>query len=129
MTDLISRSALLEALRRELHPDPVRDNTGLTMDAVDIDDVRRVINAELVVKPQVVVNMSGGLLQGASADYPVDIYVLDFDLDCVANEDEGIEVDGSLSSFGQQSAEVDPDFVRRVIEAPAVYLHDGSLVE
>jgi hypothetical protein len=69
-------------------------------------------------RPQVVANISGGVLQGASSDYPVDLYTLDFD-DVPDDDPENvIEVEGSRAYLGQTSTKIDPDFVRQVIEAP-----------
>jgi hypothetical protein len=65
------------------------------------------------VKPTVVANISGGLLQGASADYPVDLYTLDFE----DADDNVIEVEGSDAQLGQCSTLVDPKFVAEVVEA------------
>lgn len=97
MSDLISRSALLAAVQAGEH----------TTDTI----VQ--IEAAPSIKPQVVANITGGVLQGASADYPVDVYVLDFD----CNDDAGIEIDGDTAWLGQHSAKIEPDFVQRVIEA------------
>lgn len=76
------------------------------------------IKALPAVKPRVAANISGGLLQGASADYPVDIYALDFD-DVPDDEPENtILLDGKRVHLGQTGCQVEPEFVRSVVEAP-----------
>jgi hypothetical protein len=66
------------------------------------------------IKPKVVCNITGGVLQGASADYPVDIYCLDFD----CNEDgyNVVEFEGGKVWLGRTIAEIEPDFVAHVVE-------------
>lgn len=114
MSDLISRRALEEA---------VLAGTGY------IGDVLAQIEHAPAIKPQVVANISGGILQGASSDYPVDIYALDFEVDGACEDSTGIVVDGDDAFIGQTSCVIDPDFVRGVIEAPEVYLLSGLPVE
>jgi hypothetical protein len=66
------------------------------------------------IKPQVVCNITGGVLQGASSNYPVDIYGLDFD----CNEDgyNVVEFEGGKVWLGRTIAEIEPDFVAHVVE-------------
>ena len=71
-------------------------------------------------KVTVVANISGGILQGASSDYPVDLYTLDFDDIPLDDPSRVIEVEGSEAYFGECGARVDPDFVREVVEAVEV---------
>lgn len=66
------------------------------------------------ITPSVVANITGGVLQGASADYPVDLYALDFD---VGWDDDTVEIEGDPACLGQVGARVDPEFVREVLEA------------
>jgi hypothetical protein len=113
MADLIDRDALLQHLR-----------DGGYGEGWVFDQIRLVPT----IKPQIVANISGGVLQGASSDYRVDLYTLDFDLDTFDHDATGIMVDGDLSYFGQVSPKIDPDFVERVVEADTVFLHNGAQV-
>lgn len=101
MSDLISRDALLEA---------VKSGTCTTDTIIQIEEAPAVV-------PQVVANISGGVLQGASCDYRVDLYTLDFD--DVPHDDPSrvIEVEGSSAYFSQDAACVDKEFVREVLDA------------
>lgn len=92
-------------------------------------DDRAMLEDALNERPAVVCNISGGLLQGASANMPVDVYTLDFDIDSFDDDLTGVMVDGSPAYFGEQSADVDPQFVAAMIEADEVYLKDGSPVD
>ena len=78
------------------------------------------------VRPSVVCNITGGVLQGASSDYPLDVYSLDFETD---KSDTGVVIEGSDAYLGQCSARVDPTFVQEVIEAPEVYFLTGEPVD
>jgi hypothetical protein len=109
MTDLISRGALLQ----ELYAIGKREN-NLGRVALVCECIDKAKEAP-AIKPQVVANISGGILQGASSDYPVDLYTLDFEHDG-AEEDELITVDGSTALFGETFIKIDPDFVDEVIE-------------
>jgi hypothetical protein len=80
------------------------------------------------IKPLVVANITGGVLQGASSDYRVDVYALDFDLDTFDDDTTCILVDGDMAELGQAGCEVDPEFVRQVIEAPERFTHNQALV-
>jgi hypothetical protein len=57
------------------------------------------------IKPQVVCNITGGVLQGASSNYPVDIY-----------GDNVVEIEGGKVWLGRTIAEIEPDFVAHVVE-------------
>ena len=100
MSDLISREAALAAIP---------------------SSVFHVIRDLPAVVPQVVCNITGGLLQGASADYPVDVYALDFDV-----RDEGPEElimvpgDNVEARLGQEGALVDPGWVKAVVASPTL---------
>lgn len=122
MSDLISREAVLKTLTIQLEG-------AEDLRQVVLSEVSAFIQDQPAIKPQVACNITGGVLQGASSDYPVDVYILDFDLDCVDCDAVGIEIDGDLCYLGQESAQIDPDFLERVVAAPEVYLHDGSPVE
>lgn len=102
--DLISRAALLLVLPENLH--------GIIQKAPSI-------------KPSVVCNITGGMLQGASADYPVDVYTLDFDV----NGDRYVMIDGSEAYLGQEGALIEPEFVRQVIEAEEIDFETGEPVD
>ncbi|MGE8141782.1 hypothetical protein ACQKOE_07390 [Novosphingobium sp. NPDC080210] len=110
MSDLISRDALLEAVRSGTNP---------------IDAISRAP----VVTPQVVANISGGVLQGASCDYRVDVYCLDFDTGCLDDHSTGVMIDGSDAYRYQCGAAIEPHFVSEVVEAEEVYLLTGDPVE
>lgn len=113
MTDLISRTAALEALRQ------------ISARPSSID----AIEALPAITPKVVANISGGILQGASSDYPVDIYTLDFDVDSFDDKATGIYVEGSRAYRHGEAAAVDPDFVTEVLDAEEIYFHNGEPVD
>jgi hypothetical protein len=124
MSDLISRDALLEQLRVQhaacvagckRNPDDV---DWQNMEESVADFIRQVEGLTAIV-PQVVCNITGGLLQGASSTHKVDVYALDFDI-CDEELSEKIIVDGEEARLGQDGAEVDPEFVRKVIDAPTM---------
>lgn len=103
MNDLISRSALLDHLRAKGYGE------GWLFDQ---------IRAAPDVTPQVVANISGGVLQGASADYRVDLYTLDFEDVPSDDDDSVITVEGSEAYLGQCASHVDATFVNHVVTAP-----------
>lgn len=73
--------------------------------------------AALTMPITVVANISGGILQGASSNFEVDVYTLDF-ADVPSDDPHNvIEVDGSEAYLGQCSALVDPEFVAAVANA------------
>jgi hypothetical protein len=109
MTDLISRDALLQQLR-----------DGGYGEGWLFDQIR----AAPVVKPQIVANISGGVLQGSSSDYRVDLYALDFDTDTFDHDATGVIIEGSEAYLSSTMTVIDPDFVREVVEAPTVFLHN-----
>lgn len=119
MTDLISRDALvaeLIQLRDNLLDDP--DPAAFAHAMIEA------AKAAPRIRPQVVANITGGVLQGASSDYPVEIHTLDFETDSFDEKTTGIVVDGSTAYLGGQSANIDPDFVRSVVEADTVFIHN-----
>lgn len=67
------------------------------------------------IKPAVVCNITGGVLQGASSDYPIDVYCLDFDTDG-ANDDETVEIDGGRCHATEVETQVDSLWVADVIQ-------------
>lgn len=103
MSDLISRQALLKAL----------------VDVSARPSSISAVHAAPAITPQVVCNITGGVLQGASADYPVDVYALDFDYNG-EGRDEAIEIDGSEAWRHQDAAAVEPEWVKSVIDAPTL---------
>jgi hypothetical protein len=123
LTDLISREAVQQMLGAFMAQ-------GIEQGFGDAKSLLENINLDTkqlpAIKPQIVANISGGVLQGASSDYRVDLYTLDFDLDTFDHDATGIMVDGDLSYFGQVSPKIDPDFVERVVEADTVFLHNGA---
>lgn len=88
--DLISRSALLAAF---LHVDQCTAK----------DSIEELIADSPAVVPVVVANITGGILQGASATHNVDLYTLDFD-------EGGAELDGDVVGISSVGCDVDPDF-------------------
>lgn len=71
-------------------------------------------------RPRVVVGVDGGLVQGASSDMPVDLVVLDYDMNDVA--DGAVEVPQSggsttLATIISHGVDLDPDFVAGVWQA------------
>lgn len=88
--DLISRAALLAAF--------LDINQCVGEDAIE-----ELITDAPAVVPVVVANITGGLLQGASATYNVDLYTLDFD-------ESGAHLDGDEVRISSVGCAVDPDF-------------------
>lgn len=119
--DLISRSALLEKLRSsvesarqgtERKPD---DEEWQTILECYEDAVRTVEEAPAAApaRASVVVNMSGGVLDGASCDFPADVYVVDYD-----DDDRPYDIPGEgTASVAQTGAKFDPEFVSEVVAA------------
>lgn len=103
MSDLISRDALLAAIKSSEPALP--------------DEFNDIIVEAPAVVPQVVANISGGVLQGASCDHRVDLYCLDFDDVPYDDPERVIEVEGSSAYFSQSAACVDRGFVREVLDA------------
>ncbi len=68
-----------------------------------------------LVSPIVVANITGGVLQGASSNYPVEIYALDFEID--PRDDACLQVEGSDAYCYGHSTVVDPGFVKEVLDA------------
>lgn len=97
--DLISRKALLDA---------IASGTG------EVGDIMVQIEHAEAIVPTVVANISGGLLQGASADYPINVYTLDFD--DIGEEHEQVVVDGDEAYPGAEDADVNPEWVATVAE-------------
>jgi hypothetical protein len=74
-----------------------------------MDKIEKIVENPL--RPSVVCNITGGVLQGASANCPLDVYCLDFE------EDEGgYDVEGSPCAIYQLGARVDPEFIDEVVE-------------
>lgn len=92
-----------------------------------IEEAMKAVNAP-PPRVQIVANISGGVLQGASSNYPAEIYTLDFDTDSFDEKAVGILVEDNMAYLGQQSANLDPDFVKSVIEAPERFIHNEALV-
>lgn len=67
------------------------------------------------VRPIVVANITGGVLQGASSDYPLELYTLDFD--CAWDDSEAIEVEDSMALCSSLVPQHDPKFVAEVVDA------------
>lgn len=70
--------------------------------------------------PRVVVGVEGGLVQGASSDRPVELVVLDYDMNDLA--DGAVEVPQSggsttLATIISHGVDLDPDFVAGVWQA------------
>lgn len=74
------------------------------------------IQTDELPTPTVVANLSGGVLQGASATHPVELITLDFE-DVVIGEENHVVIDGSDAVRGGCSIKIDPDWVRGVAEA------------
>lgn len=64
---------------------------------------------ESPIHPQIVANISGGILQGASASYPVELYTLDFE--DVDECNPHIIVEGSAAYCSGLYPVIDPEFV------------------
>lgn len=89
----------------------------------DVDVVELPLEGDMP-RVSVVCNITGGMLQGASSNVPVDVFCLDFDLDN-DQADDVILIDGSAAILGQEGAKVDPDWVASVIDAP-LYRDDAE---
>lgn len=85
-----------------------------------------IVEAEKLIKqpvrPTVVCNITGGVLQGSSSDYPVDVICLDFDTDSC--DDHLIELDGSDCYAYESGSSIDPTFVEQVLTAISVANRD-----
>lgn len=68
-------------------------------------------------RPTVVVNITGGVLQGASATSPVDVYALDFETNSC--DENLVWIEGSDAYCYEAGALVDPEFVQLVVDAKA----------
>lgn len=71
-------------------------------------------------RPCVVVGVEGGLVQGASSDMPVELIVLDYDMDDVAEGAVEVPQSGgspTLATIISHGVAVDPDFVAGVWNA------------
>jgi len=71
-------------------------------------------------RPRVVVGVEGGLVQGASSDRPVELVVLDYDMNDV--DDGAVEVPQSggsttLATIISHGVDLDPEFVAGVWQA------------
>ena len=82
--------------------------------------------------PTVVINITGGMLQGASANAPVDVISLDFDHEGVPDTglylipaDDGVG-EASTAIVGGESAKVDPAWVQAVIDVEPVAPGEGD---
>lgn len=70
-----------------------------------------------LVSPIVVANITGGVLQGASATSPVDVYALDFETNSC--DENLVWIEGSDAYCYEAGALVDPEFVQLVVDAKA----------
>lgn len=68
-------------------------------------------------RPAVVINITGGVFQGASSTVPVDVYCLDFDV-MDTDASDVMETDEGAAIFSEQSAKVDPSWVAMIIDTP-----------
>jgi hypothetical protein len=97
----------------------------------EIDDpqLRIKLGGLPLIRPRVVANITGGVLQGASSDYPTEIYALDFEVDSFDDDAEGIEIEGSNAYVTGVAAQVDADFVQLVIDAEPINFSTGEPVD
>jgi hypothetical protein len=123
MTDLISRQVIIDLIDAEL--------AAIHSEAfvAGLNHARDLVSVEPAIKPQVVANISGGVLQGASSDYPVDLYALDFDVDTFDEDSTGIIVNGDNAYLGQTSTKIDPDFIKQVVEAEEINFATGEAAD
>lgn len=86
-----------------------RDN----LDTFNIDSKEIEVEVPRVV---VVANISGGILQGASANMPCDVIVVDYDNDCDDAATNVVQSDGSFeeATVEETGCEVDPEWVAKV---------------
>lgn len=128
----------LEQLKRYTRPtfndDP--DLSNAMRDAEDAEEaLRRVIErieklgaVQPILRPTIVVNVTGGCVQGASADAPVKLVVVDYDTD---GSDEVSMIPGtgeqldSTAHIIHHDVEIDPEFLLAVDSAWPVE-PDGS---
>lgn len=126
MPRLIDADAVLALLTRAIDQQEPAFPEKLARRA--LQDVQSAIEALPTIKPQVVANITGGLLQGATSDHPVDVYTLDFDYDGENPEGAIADPDGDEAWFGQTSAEVDPAWVQKILDAPNLAEEDAECV-
>lgn len=129
MSDLISREAvdayltsIDDALVAARFGEQFTDQIDAALEKLRALDVP-------TVTPTVVINISGGLMQGASSTHKLDVVTLDFDTDSFSDDSIGVEIDGSNAYRNTEDALIDPEFVAEVREAELIYFHDGSPVE
>lgn len=104
-----------------------RDSAQVLMGAIAarrvMDERREALGSKEMddVRTQIVANMSGGVLQGASCNFPnVELYVLDFEDVPHDDLERVIEIDGSEAYLSQMVCEHEPDFIQKVVEAPTL---------
>lgn len=87
---------------------------------VDADEIEEFLEKAEPTRIAIVANITGGVLQGASCNYPgVELYTLDFEHDG-ADDSELIEIDGDTAICSSDNPAHDPEFVQRVIDAPTL---------
>lgn len=77
---------------------------GSSLGVVRCESAEKAERADDPVKPRIVINMSGGCLQGASANVPVEFLVLDFDHDQQGDDDNLIDVEQDDGTFEEAEA-------------------------
>lgn len=100
------------------------DDLAMIDPSGDPADVITIPNAP----PRVVINITGGIMQGATADQPVDVYCIDYDN---YDDDRAIPIlqdDGSTAdaTVSEQAADVDTSFVEMVVALLDACEEDGA---
>ena len=104
----------------------MRDRAG---EYIGFETLRRFKDMSAEEPVRVVVNITGGLMQGASANIKgVEVYCVDYDTDGCTPE-EMIEVDDSEVRFGWDTADFEPDFVTEVSQEINERKDDGHISE
>ena len=133
MTDLISRDALLEKLRQAYddackHEDNNPDDPEwVTIRDCAADAVRAVEEAP-AIRPQVVINVTGGIADAVAGTHEVEINVLDYDIQAGEQDDYIVDEDGDQAWLYGEVTKADPAAVHKIINYPTVADQRASCV-
>lgn len=118
MSDLISRDALLRALDEKIELARKLDQHEKSIEAATI--CREMIVEQPEVRPQVIINVTGGIADVVAADYVVDVNVLDYDIVHDEQSDYIVDEDGDQAWLYGESAKPDPQLVQKILAYPTV---------
>lgn len=123
MTSPASQKPEVKA-RREFYTEQIKDaknHDALVLELTYLHDQvnsLKALNAQRLAPPEVVVNVTGGVVQGASSTRPVSLLVLDFDTDGLEDAQLLTVDDGQCEVIEHQVA-LDGDWIARVHQAIA----------